>query len=64
MQVNEGQRRPTKTKKGILGENPYPYPSKPVPVPLKTRTLEHGYRFSGVWVWVALENPRVTRANP
>ena len=37
---------------------------KPVPVPLKTHTLEHGYGFSGVRVQVALENPRVTRANP
>src|ERR1700678_418353 len=37
---------------------------KPVPVPGKTCTLEHGYGFSGVQVRVALENPRVTRANP
>ena len=27
-------------------------------------TPGHGYRFSGVRVWVALENPRVTHANP
>jgi len=37
---------------------------KPVPVPIKTHTLGHGYGFSGVQVQVALENPRVTRANP
>src|ERR1700678_2938283 len=43
---------------------PTDFGGKPVPVPLKTRTLEHGYGFSGVRVRVALENPRVTRANP
>jgi hypothetical protein len=30
----------------------------------RTRTLGHGYGFSAIWVRVALENPRVTRANP
>src|ERR1700678_1942776 len=43
---------------------PTDFGGKPVPIPLKTRTLEHGYGFSGVRVRVALENPRVTRANP
>jgi hypothetical protein len=37
---------------------------KPVPVPVETRTPGYGYGFSGVQVRVALENPRVTRANP
>jgi len=37
---------------------------EPVPVPVKTRTPGHRYGFSGVWVRVALENPRVTCANP
>ena len=37
---------------------------EPAPVPVETRTLGHGYGFSGVRVRVALENPRVTRANP
>jgi len=30
----------------------------------KTHTLGQGYGFSGVQVRVALENPRVTHANP
>jgi len=38
--------------------------AKPVPIPVETRTLGYGYGFSGVRVRVALENPRVTRANP
>jgi hypothetical protein len=37
---------------------------KPVPLPIETRTPGRGYKFSGVQVRVALENPRVTRANP
>ena len=38
--------------------------AEPVPVPVETRTPGHGCGFSGVRVRVALENPRVTRANP
>jgi len=38
--------------------------AEPVPVLVETRTPGHGYGFSGVWVRVALENPRVTHANP
>jgi len=38
--------------------------SVPIPVPVKTCTLRHGYGFTGVQVWVALGNPRVTCANP
>jgi len=38
--------------------------AKPVPVPVKTHTPGHRYRFSGVPVQVALENPRITHANP
>jgi len=38
--------------------------AKPVPAPIETRTPAYGYGFSGVRVRVALENPRVTRANP
>src|SRR5271155_2416982 len=84
MTANEGQRRPTKTKRAqttpdgvvwALGmfffsfflSYSYYYETAatpPIPVPLETRTLEHGYGFSGVQVRVALENPRVTRANP
>jgi hypothetical protein len=30
----------------------------------RTRTLGHGYGFSAIRVRVALENPRITRANP
>jgi len=37
---------------------------KAVPVPTATRTPGHGYGFFGVRVRVALENPRVTHANP
>ena len=38
--------------------------AEPVPVLVETRTPGHGHGFSGVRVRVALENPRVTRANP
>ena len=38
--------------------------AKPIPIPIETRTLGHRYGFSGVQVQVALENPRVTCANP
>ena len=34
--------------------------AKPVPIPVETYTLGHRYRFSGVWVQVDLENPRVS----
>jgi len=38
--------------------------AKPVPLPIETHTPGYRYRFSGVQVWVALENARVTHANP
>jgi hypothetical protein len=38
--------------------------AEPVPVPIETHTPGHRYGFSEVWVRVALENPKVTCANP
>jgi len=38
--------------------------AEPIPILVETRTPGHGYGFSGVRVRVALENPRVTCANP
>ena len=37
--------------------------AKPVTI-LIVHTLGHGYGFFAIWVWVALENPRVIHANP